>query len=73
LIAFHLVKSLFGSVNDEVGGVISKEALAHVHNWLLRRVGGPFVDDCPSLLVSDEQSKSPSSQVVRSTMFGEMC
>lgn len=35
LVAFDSIQGSFGSIRDELGRVVSKEALSHVDNWLL--------------------------------------
>lgn len=48
LVALHTVEGLLSGIQDEVGWVVAKEALAHVHNWLNGRCRGAFIDDCPN-------------------------
>lgn len=52
LVAFDAVESVLGSIEDEVGGVVTKEALAHVYDGLFGGSGGCFVDDGPGWRVS---------------------
>lgn len=47
LIAVDAVQRLLGRIEDEIGRVVAKEALAHVDNGLSGRSGGCFVDDGP--------------------------
>ena len=47
LIAVDLIEGLFGSVYDELGRIISEEALTHIHNGLDWRGGGGLIDDRP--------------------------
>jgi hypothetical protein len=47
LIAIHFVQSSFGSIYNEVGWVVSKEALAHVDYGLFGGGSGTFIDDRP--------------------------
>lgn len=49
LVAVDPVEGLLGGVEDEVGRVVAKEALAHVDDGLLGRGGGGLIDDGPVL------------------------
>lgn len=47
LITFDPIQGSLGSVEDELGGVVSEETLTHVHDWLLWRCCCSLVDDGP--------------------------
>lgn len=47
LVALDTVQGFLGSIEDELGRVVTKESLAQVHNWLVGRGGSGLVDDGP--------------------------
>ncbi len=67
LVTFHPVQRLLGGVQDELGRVVSEEALSHVHDGLLRRGCRSLVDDGPfaSSVSRRILSHAPSSELCR--------
>jgi hypothetical protein len=47
LVAVDTIKSLLCSVYYELRGIVSKETLSHIHNWLDWRSCSSFIDDTP--------------------------
>lgn len=47
LVAFDSIQGSFGSIRNEFRGVVSKEALSHVDNWLLWRRRSSLIHNCP--------------------------
>jgi len=62
LVALDTVKSSLGGIEDEVGRVVAKEALAHVDNGLPGRRRGRLVDDGPAA-VSELKILFPSERI----------
>ena len=61
LVALDSIQGSFGSICNELGGVVSEEALSHVDNWLLWRRGSSLIHNRPVWVSMDIESKQPET------------
>lgn len=65
LVALDSIQGSFGSVCNELGGVVSEEALSHVDNWLLWRRSSSLIHNCPVQVSMDIESKHAETRGIR--------